>query len=165
MSSPSSYPDPFHGRMTLDESKPILREQAQNGGGECPLCTLFVKVYSHKCDSAMARTLIVMYRRGAGGQFVHVPSLPVWGGKGDHHKVSQLSWWDLVTEEKVRRPDGGRAGYWCMTRTGIDFVERRLTIPKYALIFDARVLGHDGPQVGIEDCLGDKFNYRELMDG
>lgn len=147
----------FYDLMPLHEARDRLRGLVEEGH-PCPCCTLFAKVYKHKCDSAMSRTLIRMYRAGAIDEAIHVPSLP-----GDNHKVSQCSWWALVEEEKVRRPDGGRAGYWHLTERGVAFVLKQSTITKYARIFDARVLGYQGEQVSIEDCLGNKFNYRELM--
>lgn len=152
-------PSEFHDGMTLREARDRLRELVEDGH-PCPCCTLFAKVYRHKCDSAMARTLIRLYRAGAMHEPIHAPSL-----EGDNHKVSQLSWWGLVEEERVRRPDGGRAGYWWITSAGVEFVLNRSTITKYARIYDARVLGHVGEQVTIEDALGTKFNYRALMEG
>lgn len=106
----------------------------------------------------MARTLIKMYRAGAIDTPIHTPSLP-----GDNHKVSQLTWWDLVKEEDVKRKDGGHGGYWSLTQRGVDFTLDKLTIRRHARIYDARVLGYQSEPVSIIDCLGDKFNYRELM--
>lgn len=153
------HSDPlFPDSMTLGEARDVLREHVEEGH-TCPTCTLFAKVYKHPCDSAMARTLIVMYRAGGLDRFLHAPSLP-----GDNHKVSQLAWWDLVEEEKGRRPDGGRKGYWRLTEQGRDFVLGSTTIQKYARIYDARVLGYVGKFVTIQDALGKRFNYRDLMN-
>jgi hypothetical protein len=121
--------------MTIGEARDVLRTLVDEGH-DCPVCTLFAKVYEHKCDSAMGRTLILLYKAGAVSEPVHVPSLP-----GDNHKVSQLAWWGLVAEERVRRPDGGRAGYWYITPEGVAFARNETTITKYARIYDARVLG------------------------
>lgn len=148
----------FSDDMPVGQAREKLRELAMGDGYSCPVCTLFAKVYRHKCDSAMARTLIRMFRAGAASGPLHIPSLP-----GDNHKVSQLSWWALVEEEKLTRPDGGRAGYWRLTGKGVEFVLRQRMIVKYARIYDARVLGHVGELVSIDDCLGSKFNYAELM--
>jgi hypothetical protein len=147
----------FSDTMTLADARSTLRELVDDGH-ECPCCRLFAKVYSHKCDSAMARTAIVMLRHGAAANFLHVPSLP-----GDNHKVSQLAWWGLVIEERRVRSDGGRAGWWRLSERGVAFAERRHSIPKYARIYDARVLGFRGDLVDIEDCLGQRFSYAELI--
>ena len=149
--------DGFHDDMTLAAARELLRSLVEDGR-TCPCCGLLAKIYKHKCDSAMAATLCRMYRNGGETMFLHTVELP-----GDNHKVSQLSWWGLVEEELVRRPDGGRAGYWRLTSKGVKFVRQQQLITKYARIFDAAVLGYQGEQVSIIDCLGDKFNYRELM--
>ena len=147
----------LNGDWTLDEARDWTRDRAEDGV-ECPLCTLYVRVYKHKCDSAMARTAIRMYHAGAQHEPLHVPSLD-----GDNHKVSQLAWWGLVRDEGATREDGGRGGYWWLTELGVAFVERRHRIRERVRIFDARVLSYRDEYVDIEDCLGDKFRYDELM--
>jgi hypothetical protein len=148
----------FHGEMTLAEAKIILRPLAKNGGADCPCCTQFVKVYPRRVHSTMARSLIKLYNK-AGREFYHTPSLP-----GDIHEISQLSWWKLIEEERtIHRPDGGRAGYWRVTRKGERWLSMEIKIQEYALIFDSRVLGYEGKYVDIKYCLGKKFNYNELM--
>ena len=158
--STHSESEEFPDDMTIGEARDKLRRMVEPHGHTCPVCKLWSQVYRHKCDSAMARTLIRMYHAGALREPLHIPSLP-----GDNHKVSQLSWWNLVAEERLTRPDGGRAGYWWLTPVGQEFVLGRSTITKYARIYDARVLGHIGDQVDIKHCLGSKFNYRDLMGG
>jgi hypothetical protein len=149
----------FNPDMTLKEAQDILRTLLDEGH-KCPCCTQMAKIYRRKVNSTMARTLITMYRAGADAKYVHTPSLP-----GDTHEASQLAWWGLAIEERVRRPDGGRAGWWHLTSAGVGFVEGRTTVPKYARIYDSRCLGLDGEHVDIRAALGDKFNYDELMAG
>jgi hypothetical protein len=83
---------------------------------------------------------------------------------GDHAK---LRYWGLIEEEPVRRDDGGRAGWWQITDRGEQFVRGTLKVPKYALIFDGRLLRLDetGGYVTITDALGKKFDWTELMTG
>lgn len=141
----------FPSDMTLAEARTVLRELVDDGH-ECPVCTQYAKVYRRKIHATMAKTLIAMYRHG-GAAFVHT------------HEASQLSWWDLIEEERVRRPDGGRAGWWRLTRRGVEWVLGLSTVQKYARIYDGRVLGLVGPPVTIRDALGDKFRYDDLMEG
>src|SRR5262245_49532678 len=121
----------FDDAMTLGEARERLRELVREGGANCPCCTQFTKVYQRKINSTMARALITLYRAAPVGTFVHAPSLP-----GDTHEMSQLEWWKLIEEESVRRPDGGRAGWWCATYLGSQFVRRLILLPKYARVFD-----------------------------
>lgn len=149
----------FHDAMTLAEAKALLRERVFFGDGLlCPCCSQRAKVYRRRVHATLAVAAIAIYRAGGTRLFVHNASLP-----GDTHESSQLSWWGLIEEERVRRPDGGRAGWWRTTSLGADFVGGQATIPKYVLIYDACVRGFEGAQVTIHDCLGEKFNYRELM--
>jgi hypothetical protein len=45
------------------------------------------------------------------------------------------------------------------------FVLGESTVPKYAYVYDGRLLKLDGGEyVTIRDALGTKFHYRDLMD-
>ncbi len=149
----------FHDGMTLGVARDILRSLVREGY-KCPLCTQMAKVYRRKINSTMARALIKIYAAGGTTSFVHTASLP-----GDTHEASQLSWWGLIEEEGVTRPDGGRAGHWRVTARGERFVRHDEAVPTYALIYDGRVLGLEGDLVYISTALGKRFNYHELMAG
>jgi hypothetical protein len=113
----------------------------------------------------MACSLIFMLRAGADRDYIHTPSLPR-PRHGDHHKIAQTAWfWGLVAEEPGRRPDGGRRGFRRLTERGIAFARNELDVPKYAHVYDGRVLDNDGEYVSILDCLGKRFDYGELMAG
>jgi hypothetical protein len=44
-------------------------------------------------------------------------------------------------------------------------VKDRYRVQKYALVYDGRVLGFEGPEIGIIDALKTRFRYDELMLG
>ena len=71
--------------------------------------------------------------------------------------------WELISESPEEREDGGRVGWWRLTRLGERFVRQDYTIRKYARIYDGRCLGLSGELVSITDSLGSRFNYNELM--
>ena len=150
----------FNPQMTIAQAKHWLRQRLDEGA-DCPVCTQRVQVYRRKVNSGMARSLIEMYRVG-GLDWVHVPTQI--GARS--REEGKLAYWGLVEEERERRPDGGRAGYWRVTPYGELFIRRGVTIPKYARIFNGKVLGLDTTeQVSIKDALGTKFDYNELMAG
>jgi hypothetical protein len=161
MPNRSSYEPPFHGAMTLDEAKPILREHAKNGGDDCPLCAQFVKVYKRKVHATMAVALILLYKRFG----------TEWGllkevlDRTRYADSAKLRYWGLLMEDQtlVREDGSKRTGWWRVTEAGAAWVRRETTIPKYALVYNTRALGYEGEQVSIVDCLGDKFDYNELM--
>jgi hypothetical protein len=145
---------------TLAEAQDWLRERVDEGA-HCPCCTQFAKIYRRKITSPMARGLIKQYRL-ARQDYAHSASLV----QSETHEFSQLSWWGLIEELEVARDDGGKAGWWRITDTGVAFVCNQIKLPKYARIYDGRVLGLDvDTSVAITEALGTKFNYYELMAG
>lgn len=108
----------------------------------------------------MARALILAYRAGGADDFIHVPSLD---HSGAVNELNKARYWGLLEESPQRRADGGRAGWWKLTPKGVDFIEGRITLPKYAVVYDGKLLELEGDQVGIAQALSKKFNYAELM--
>ena len=147
----------FSDAMTLAEARDELRRLVDDGY-RCPLCTQFAKVYRRKLNSGMARSLIRMWRK-AGLDWINVPDQI--GARS--REEGKLRYWGLVEEADVEREDGGRAGWWRVTREGARFVTGKITVPKYARIYDGRCLGLHGEPVTIRDCLGERFDYAELM--
>jgi hypothetical protein len=144
--------------VTLEEAKQWLRERVEEGA-HCPCCGQFAKVYRRRLNSGMARSLITMYRRG-GHDWMHIPTtIPA-----KSREEGKLAYWQLVEESDEPRDDGGRAGWWRVTDKGTAFIYRHIRVPKYALVYDATLLGLDGSEtVNIQDCLGDRFDLSELM--
>ena len=79
--------------------------------------------------------------------------------------VAKLEYWGLLEEERGVRPDGGRAGYWRVTLRGEDWLHGKVEVPKYARVYDGRMLSLTGPSWSVFEALGKKFDYRELMSG
>jgi hypothetical protein len=147
---------------TMGEARAWLLERVEHGH-KCPLCTQFTKIYRRKVNAAMARALILMWREGDLGRrlYVHVPSIdPTRGGD-----VAKMAFWGLIEEERAVRADGGRAGFWRVTRRGEDWIQGKVTIPKYARVYDNRLLSISGPATSINDALGDFFRLDDLMEG
>lgn len=158
----SATPSAFeHGGRTVDEARRRLRELLPDGS-TCPVCDQFAKRYRRKVNAGIARALIVMYQAG-GTDWIHKPT--VLSGLGAAARDESIArYWGLTEEEtEIRRDDGGRAGWWRVTRAGEAWIYGESTIPKYALIYNGECLGHEGSRVTIVDALGQKFSYRELM--
>ena len=144
---------------TLDEARQFLRLNWDDGT-DCPCCTQRVQRYRRKLNSGMAWALVVLYRE-AGTDWAHLPT--VLGKK--QADEAKLRYWGLLEEAEERRDDGGRAGWWRLTELGARFARNQTTVPKYALTFDGKCYGLDGPLVSITDCLGEKFHYDDLIGG
>jgi hypothetical protein len=138
-----------------------LREHVRDpgGGAICPTCTQVAKVYDRKVHSGMAQALIIMYRH-AGTEWFHLPEI---SGRWRSRDEGMLRYWGLIEDSTERREDGGKAGWWRVTPYGAAFVKGNAQIHKSAHVYGSRVLGLDGPLRTIHDCLGDAFDYNELM--
>jgi hypothetical protein len=169
---PGYSPVPVAGRVvpdvppdldaTLGEVRDWLRARVEKGT-HCPACEQYAKVYRRQIYAGMVRALILMYREGdfARRLYVHVPSIdPARGGD-----VAKLEHWGLIEEERTVRTDGGRAGYWRVTRRGEDWINRRTTVPKYARVYNGRLLSLTGRAVTIDDALSGVFSLSDLMSG
>jgi hypothetical protein len=149
--------------MSLGDAREWLRRHVKTGA-RCPCCKQFAKVYHRKINSSMAHDLILMWR-AFGIEWGYLPDLRKQRSLKGNREESKLRYWNLVEEESERRPDGGRNGWWRVTPTGMAFVLGESTVPKYAYVYDGRLLKLDGGEyVTIRDALGTKFHYRDLMD-
>lgn len=146
---------------TIQAGKVWLRSKLDKGA-DCPLCGQRAQLYKRKINSGAARGLITMWHM-YGQQWGHLPSTANLARLGG--EFSRLALWGLVEEATEKREDGGRAGYWRITDAGVEFIKGRKSLPTYALVYNGKRRGFDGPSVTIQDALGDKFNYAELMDG
>lgn len=144
---------------TLQDAKNWLLARVDKGA-LCPCCGQYAKVYRRKINSGMARSLIHMYRINGKG-WVHVRAIGA-----QSREEGKLAYWGLVEEQVGTGLHGGRAGYWRVTDAGENFILNGKLVPKYARVYNGRVLGFDHSEmVGIKDALGTKFSYEDLMQG
>lgn len=155
----------FTDDMALGDARAGLRELAMNGGAKCPCCRQLAKVYRRNLTSVAARAVGALYR-DHGRDFGHMPSVARRHLRDVAHQGGYLvlgAHWGLIEEERELRPDGGRTGWWRITDLGEAWVRGHAAVPKYAHVYDGRCLKVDGDPVTIEDALGEKFSYAELM--
>ena len=145
--------------VTLEEAKAWLRERVDKGE-KCPCCTQYTRVYARNINKRMVQAMLNLYMHGGTSEFGHLPDMDP--SKGD---AAKLVYWGLIEEENLQREDGGRAGWWRVTTYGESFLKGHVRLPKYARIFDGRLLGLDGTEtVMVDDCWGELFDLRKLMD-
>lgn len=158
--------------MTLEDAREVLQSEIADGT-TCLCCGQHAKVYRRKINSTMVKGLLVFYRHVlalSGGdktlvssQWVHVPRQTALSAMGGDWARLQL-WGLIVSQLDTERPDGGpNSGVWRMTEKGLDFVRRKVRVQMYAKIYNASLLGLDGPLVSISEALGDDFSYEELL--
>jgi hypothetical protein len=125
----------------------------------------------------MAFAAIKLYRYNLShpGEYAHLLSLlavPRGFAGGDYAK---LQYWGAIEEDAGRRADGSsRVGYWRITQIGAQWVTRSIRLPRYVRVYNSSALGPPTPYtksgrltspVGIDDALGNKFDYDKLMAG
>lgn len=148
----------FPDSMTLGEARAALRELVTEGH-DCPCCSQMAKIYRRRITRPMALALIECWRKGGTHEYVYVADLPTYSSD-----FAKLVYWGLIEEQRAKRPDGGRMGYWRVTPKGEDYLSGRLSLPKYANVYNARCLSLDGyTWADVHDALGKGFDLTELM--
>lgn len=161
------------GDMSLHEAKEWLRERVGKGA-HCPCCTQYTRVYKRTITGNMAASLIALYRehlqRGDFTCYIHFESQIKGQPRYRHLRggdYAKLRYWGLIepgpSNDMAALPETKSAGLWRITDNGAWFVRGITTAPKYAHEFDARCLKLSGPERGVRECLGVRFNYSELM--
>lgn len=131
----------------------------------CGCCGLFVKRYKRHINCNMALALIILYREGI-RDFVHLENLMISKGYKRCGDASYLIHWKFLERLKEKRDDGSaRNGQYKITSLGLLFVEGKVTGKEYALIFNNNVEEFGGKEITIQEALGKKFNYENLMSG
>lgn len=161
---------PILPKITLEEAKEQLNNELEIGT-ICPCCGRFAKTYKRKITSAMAWGLILIYKHYRDNKFYdeflhienffkNIKNLPS-SIRGD---ITKLRHWGLIESLKEKRSDGNpQSGYYRITNLGIRFVRSEIKVKEHMLIYDDKVQSFIGKYVTITDCLGNKFNYDELV--
>ena len=161
--------------MTLNREQERLlnevrKELFKNYGKKtqvCPCCSNNVRMYKRKLYSTMVKGLLELYKYQAktGLTYAHV-----WENLGLRAgDFAKLRYWGLVKE--VGDPGNAKktSGYWAITKRGIQFVCRKIRVPKYIFLYCAEYRGcSEKDMIGVIEALtgkNSKFNYNELMKG
>lgn len=138
---------------------------------DCPVCGRFAKVWRRKIHASIAAWLVALYRAGAGTRFVHIdevmpylpPALRAKARSSSDYCI--IKYWGLAFQDAANQGDDKKvSGKWRLTQDGWRFARGEMSIPKYAYVFDDKVLKFDGDDVFIKDCIGNSFSYNELWD-
>lgn len=160
--------------MTVGELRTYLRQHIDKG---CTcVCSQHVQRYSRPITSAMAAGLMLLLCHEkkmcdknenpivwdtelswthVEDFFKNTPNLPS-SIRGD---FSKLRFWNLIESHPTLD------GYYRTTFQGCAFVKYKLKLKSNVLIYNNKSYGFKGPDVGIRDCLKNKFNYELLMKG
>lgn len=134
-----------------------------DNGFYCKCCGSYNKRYRRKFNSNMAVALIALYKN-IGGVYVHLESFLAGKGLKRCGDASYLRFYRFLDKKAEKREDGSnRNGFYKITGLGCLFVEGKVTATETFLILHNRLEGFEGKEITIQDALGNKFNYNELM--
>lgn len=158
---PKWDPDTFEmpGQSIVDEQTCIsafvaARLATTNKGGSCPCCGQHVQIYRRSIYKRMAKCLIwlVAQYHENGGDWVSLKDGPIFRG-GDNAK---LMYWHLI----IRHDE--ETDLYKPTEIAVSFVAKKLSLPKYAYVYDGTVQGFSKERVYIDECLEKDFDLSEL---
>jgi len=134
-------------------------------GVRCPCCTKLAMRYGRVLGSVMTRVLVTAYRiHGTEWFYMEKLCKKMKIRTGDATKVR---FWGLIEKDESgdrSRPSGG-SGWYRVTEAGGDFVDRKLTVPRKAHIFDNKLHFFSDDMTDVDVALGDHFDRDELMGG
>lgn len=134
-------------------------------GYKCSSCGQLVKRYFRKFNSNMALALIVLYKHKEKG-FIHLENTMKELGYNRCGDASYMRHYRLIEKMEGKREDGSsRNGMYKITGLGIMFVEGTSKVMAKFIISNNKHDGFEGDEITIQDALGTKFDYRQLMDG
>ncbi len=157
----------FRGTLVTEAQEFIVTHRTRKNGIGCPCCERKVKEYERQITTPNVKTMIWMYKyhqQYGRSEWIHLSGETGGSGSGWGSDFAKVRHWGLVEMKREYRKDGSnRNGYWRLTRTGRLFVRGELAIPKYVYLLNNEVIGVSNTKTTIQQSLGTKFNYDELM--
>jgi len=127
----------------------------------CPCCGHTARIWRKRINSQAAADLVSLVAKYK-GVALHIDTFTTLP---KDRNFSQLVLWDLI-EPQINTDTKRRAsGKWSPTDKGIGFALNELSVQKYVLTRENRIIGTGGGMINIHDALGQKFNYGELLKG
>jgi len=148
---------------TIVDAKMYLLHNGRKGVS-CPCCGQFVKLYKRKFSTVMARGLISLHHLCKNNNdYHHVSTIMSKISPTGSNDFSKLRYYGFIEEELNTNTSKKTSGNWRITDAGVKFVHKQLLAREYMLIYNTKLKGLEGNSINIEDALGNKFNYQQLM--
>lgn len=132
-------------------------------GFKCSECGSFVKEYIRSLNCNMSLALIALYKHSK-NEFVKVEEFLLKHGYQRCGDFSYARFYGFLEPLKENRLDGSkRNGFYRLTAYGRLFVEGKEKVPAKFKILHNTLTGFEGDNISIQQSLGEKFNYNQLM--
>lgn len=139
--------------ISIEEAREQTLQKLRDGQlFNCPCCDQTVKLYARKISAPMSRQLIRLYRNGATAR-------NQMKFERDDASCRNLHWWGLIVLSRESAD-----GKYRITQKGRDFVEGKITLPKYVFTYNSAVLDASPEQVTLSDCLGERWDFAEMVN-
>lgn len=164
---PTQPSAPVRRIRSLVEAKKLVQEGSKQPKGiNCPCCGQLCKIYKRTLRADMASWLMWLIREYyRDPRWIHVTECKydyMLTMGGDYAKLLH---WKMIVQKENDDEKKRTSGLWKPTDRGVSFVTGAISVPKQALIFNAKFIGWSDEQITITDALGEKFSYKELMTG
>lgn len=153
-------------KFVMDVREDVLRAVEDGDTVTCPCCQQGAAPWPRTMYVSVVKALIRLYRlsKGRHGTYFHVQKDLQSNAGGDFSKLTLGH--GLTRVKNTRTADENALGMYCLTAKGKLFVEKKISLPKYIVFYNGEIVGRPTqPKVNIEDCLGKKFSYQELLHG
>lgn len=138
---------------TIKEARRNLKRHFDAGrAAACPCCGQTVKRYPRKITATMARQLARLYRVYPRSLTSSQLQESIDGG---NRMYSMLRHWRMVEDTEHG---------WRITKRGINFVDGDISTPKFAFVFNNKLVGFSEERVKFEDCVDEHFDIAELRN-
>lgn len=148
---------------TVGEARQRLREDCFKGTN-CDVCRQRVQMYKYTINGTAVADLINLYNLTGGKtkDFRHVNEFSNLASRS----FTKLKHWGLI-EDSVNEDTAKRtSGMWAMTDKGRAFVLGQIMIPDRVILFNKQAYNpQEKNEITVEEALGKKFNYQELISG
>lgn len=146
---------------TIKEARQYLKENISKGT-ECPCCNRVVKMYKRNINEKMVKSLIQLSKMGKG--FHHVGDIVQGISNTGTNDFSKLHHWGMIKQVKDNERGVNKSGFWKITETGTAFVNKEISAPAYAIVYNKKAYSFAEEHIFIDQAFKVKFNYRELME-
>ena len=148
---------------TLQFEFPPTKDRYDNGF-VCNICGSYVKRYTRKFNSNMAIAMIALLKH-SNGKYVSLEKFLADHGYQRCGDASYLIHYGFLERKVGQREDGSpKNGMYRLTGRGVMFCEGKIKAAEKFKILHNHFEGFSGKDITIQDALGTKFNYQELMD-
>lgn len=161
MAEQMSLPTVAAPSISLADAIRQMRSEVKDGTN-CPCCGRLVKLYKRKLSAEMVVFLIALCREFE-GDYLDIRTLRTWKyQRGDY---AYLAHWGLVEQKPGNEPGKRGSAHWKPMPKAFLFLRRRGLAPSHIHMLCGQFLGFSEELVSVDDALGQKFNYDELMGG